>query len=313
MIGGNTTRTITIKDDDTATFTVEASPVGQLRRGGTVTLTGRLSHIVQVDPFPGNSILVETSGGGTNILFSDGGDGYIRGAELTTEISHSVDTLLGAAEYRHNYNNIASGSGVSSSAFLLPKRGDPGRAHLRRHADVFYALPKIAPRHAPGDHTFAGVIRINEGGRAIRGADGTRGTLAAMSATVPVSLDYDYDDDNTEDDVVVVVTAHYDADGEGGSPSRSVSKEVTFTSAENATTAKNAEFTAADFNALGIHRRRCDQPKRAPLTTSIAFDAAAQRITKTPSPSSPTKASAAPTSSLKTTTRSAKPARSICT
>ena len=276
VIGGNTTRTITIKDDDTATFTVEASPVGQLRRGGTVTLTGRLSAALQV-----SGVIIGSDTSAANLSFSDGNsDGYISGAELSgVTTSLTVDSLLNGAEYNYSYSAIAPGSGLRDEAFLFPQRGDPGRAHLRWHANGLFALPKIAPRHAPGDHTFAGVIRINEGGRAIRGADGTRGTLAAMSATVPVSLDYDYDDDNTEDDVVVVVTAHYDADGEGGSPSRSVSKEVTFTSAENATTAKNAQFTAADFNALGIRDDEMINRNRV-LTTTIAFDTAAQRITK---------------------------------
>ena len=77
---------------------------------------------------------------------------------------------------------------------------------------------------------------------------------------------------------VVVVTAHYDADGEGGSPPRSVSKEVTFTSTEDATTAKNAEFMAADFNALGITDDEVINRNRV-VTTTIALDAETQRIT----------------------------------
>ncbi|MDA8024884.1 MAG: hypothetical protein MPK13_09800, partial [Gammaproteobacteria bacterium] len=154
VIGGNTTRTITIKDDDTATFTVEASPVGQLRRGGTVTLTGRLSAALQV-----SGVIIGSDTSAANLSFSDGNsDGYISGAELSgVTTSLTVDSLLNGAEYNYSYSAIAPGSGLRDEAFLFPQRGDPGRAHLRWHANGLFALPKIAPRHAPGDHTFAGV------------------------------------------------------------------------------------------------------------------------------------------------------------
>ncbi|MDA7996299.1 MAG: hypothetical protein MPK01_08555, partial [Gammaproteobacteria bacterium] len=262
---GHAEATVTIKDNDTSTFTVEESPGGQLRAGTSVTMTGQLDTPLQVTAGGNLVVLAATSVG--NITIRDrNSDGYITGAELSGTNSQTVDTLLSFAEYRYAYNRVQnSGTGtpaIRAEAFLFPLRSDPGRAHLRRHAEGFFELPKIAPRHAGPDfsetatgsgNTFAGVIRINEGGsKAARAQESTR---EAMSATVPVSLSADFGASHLPlgvQDVTVEVTAHYDADGDGPLPPRSVVKPVVFGTDPDATEALNAEFAAADFNALGI-------------------------------------------------------------
>ncbi|MDA8041245.1 MAG: hypothetical protein MPJ22_02325, partial [Pirellulales bacterium] len=268
FVVGATIRTITIKDDDTATFTVEQDPPGQLRRGGTVTLTGRLSAPVQVNA--GDTITFEEDGLSTNghqdIVFTDNNpnDGYIRGAEMTSDVSIDVDTLLGAAAYRHFYSDLTIGSTtLRKAAFLLPYADHPDRAQLPWHADVHYELPKIAPQHAPGSASFSGVIRVSE---------------SDLSATVPVSLNFDFIRDHTFGEARVVVTAHYDPDGDGPLPARSVSKtDVTYDDSEDSTTAQNQEFTTADFNALGIRDDEVINQTRT-VTTTIALNDSTRRI-----------------------------------
>ncbi|CAJ2377384.1 MAG: exported hypothetical protein [Arenicellales bacterium IbO2] len=256
---GHAESTVTVNDNDTATFTVEVSPPGQLSRGQTVTLTGRLTNPLQVPA--GNSITISSFGSSPDLVFNSNSDGYVNGTELVATGTLQVDSLLSSGLYRDSYSNVASGF-LALEAFYLPKRDDPGRAHLPWHADVRFQLPKIAPRHAPvnfsatpaaGTNTFAAVIRINEGGSARISGDGdARTEEKKMSATVPVKLDHEYGSHHTSADAVVVVTAHYDADGDGPLPPRSVSEEVTFVVSDDSTEAKNAEFDEADFNALGI-------------------------------------------------------------
>ena len=292
---GHAESTVTVNDNDTTTFTAEVSPPGQLSSDQTITLTGRLSAPMQVEHRGFFEVLPE--GTGTNMRFADNNprDGYISGADMTVTLVLSDDagSFLGFGEYRHPYNGVntsQTGSpAVPNAAILLPKRGDPGRAHLPWHSDVFFELPKIAPVYAGPDfsetatgsgNTFAAVIRINEGGSARISGDGdARTEEKKMSATVPVKLDHEYGSHHTSADAVVVVTAHYDADGDGPLPPRSVSEEVTFVISDDSTEAKNAEFDEADFNALGITDDEVINRNRV-VTTTIAFSADTQRITK---------------------------------
>ena len=287
---GHAETTVTVNDNDTATFTVERNPPGQLSRGGTVFVTGRLSAPVQVESGDDITVNEALSPISDDIRFFDTNprDGYISGAEMAVADTDGiqVNSLVTSSVYRHNFTDFnATSTTLPFDAILFPNRADPGRAHLPWHSDLFFELPKFAPVYAGPDfsatatgsgNTFAAVIRINEGGANAAGADESE--REAMSATVPVKLNFDYNDDPGAD-AVVVVTAHYDADGEGGSPPRSVSKEVTYATFENSTTVKNAVFAAADFNALGITDDEVINRNRV-VTTTIAFDLATQRGTE---------------------------------
>ena len=171
---GHAESTVTVTDNDTTTFTVETNPTGRLARNTLVFVNGLLSAPIQIES--GDNLEVTEARGSYGVTFFDtNSDGYLSGAELFRKdpAGSEVNALLRDGHYRFNFTRpgLTLTQIDEDGVILLPKRGDPGRAHLPWHSDVRFQLPRIAPRHASPDFSatptvgttfFAGVIRVNE-------------------------------------------------------------------------------------------------------------------------------------------------------